>query len=154
MTALAVFVCTFGYVGYFPVASGTAGSAAGLVVFLLVRASGMPYVEGASIVILMAAGIWSGTVAERYFGRSDPSQGVIDEVAGMLITLFALQVGWVGLAIGFVLFRLLDIIKPFPAGRFEQLPGGLGMMADDAMAAIYGNVILRMLIWMWPVLAR
>lgn len=154
MTALAVFVCSFGYVGYFPVASGTAGSAAGLVVFLLIRASGVPYAEPAAIVFLMAVGIWSGTVAERYFGRIDPSQGVIDEVVGMLITLFALQISWAGLGLGFVLFRVLDIFKPFPAGRFEHLPGGLGMMADDAMVAIYGNVILRFLIGMWPILAR
>ena len=154
MTALAVFVCTFGYVGYVPFASGTAGSAAGLVVFLLIRASGVPYLEPAVIAILMVAGIWSGTVAERYFGRSDPSQGVIDEVAGMLITLFALPMSALGLAAAFVLFRLLDIIKLYPSARFERLPGGFGMMADDAMAAVYGNVVLRLLIIVWPALAQ
>lgn len=153
MTALAVFVCTFGYIGYFPVAPGTVGSAAGLIVFLVIRASGVPYAAAISVGVLMAAGIWSGTVAERYFGRSDPPQGVVDEVVGMLITLFAIQLGWLGLGLGFVLFRLFDVTKPFPARRFERLPGGLGMMADDTMAAIYANVILRLLIRMWPALA-
>lgn len=146
MTALAVFVCSFGYIGYFPFASGTAGSAAGLIVYLLIQAADAPYGQATAIAVLSAAGIWSGTVAERYFATTDPSQGVIDEVVGMLITLFAIHVGWAGLGVGFLLFRVFDVMKPFPAGRFEHLPGGLGMMADDAMAAVYANLALRALL--------
>ena len=153
MTALAVFLCSFGYIGYFPVASGTVGSAAGLIVYLLIQTVDAPYGQAAAIAILSAAGIWSGTLAERYFGTTDPSQGVIDEVVGMLITLFAIHAGWAGLGVGFLLFRMFDVIKPFPAGRLEDLPGGLGMMADDAMAAVYANVVLRVLIMVWPGLA-
>ena len=64
----------------------------------------------------------------------------------MLITLFLNPVAWPGAAAGFVLFRLFDVVKPYPANRLERLPGGVGVMADDAMAAIYANLTLRVLL--------
>ena len=141
---LALFVCTFGYVGYFPVAPGTAGSAAGLAVYAALRWTGAPpVVDLALIALLFAAGVWSGTHAERHFGGIDPRPGVIDEVVGMLVTLLFLPAGWVLAIAGFFVFRVLDIIKPWPANRLEALHGGLGMMADDVMAAVYGNLVLR-----------
>jgi phosphatidylglycerophosphatase A len=144
MIRLALFVCTFGGVGYSPVAPGTAGSAAGLVVYAALRLAGAtPGVEALIIGIIIVAGIWSGTIAERHFGTTDPGPGVIDEVAGMLVTLYALPTGWVMAIGGFFLFRALDVFKPYPAQRFERLHGGLGMMADDVMVAIYGNLLLR-----------
>lgn len=151
MTRLAVFVATVAYCGYFPFAPGTVGSAAGLVVYLLVWWSGSPVVEIGLIVGLFAAGVWAGTITERYFGGVDPGPIVLDEVVGMLITLaFIPSLGWSGALAGFVLFRIFDVIKPYPAGRFEQLHGGLGVMADDAMAAIYANLALRLLLWLTP----
>jgi phosphatidylglycerophosphatase A len=63
----------------------------------------------------------------------------------MMITLAFLPVNWVGALVGFVVFRLFDVIKPWPAARFERLPGGLGVMADDGMAAVYGNLVMRVL---------
>jgi phosphatidylglycerophosphatase A len=144
MMRLALFVCTFGGVGYSPVAPGTAGSAAGLVVYAVLRLAGAtPGVEALIIGIIIVAGIWSGTIAERHFGTTDPGPGVIDEVAGMLVTLYALPTGWVMAIGGFFLFRALDVFKPYPAQRFERLHGGLGMMADDVMVAVYGNLLLR-----------
>jgi phosphatidylglycerophosphatase A len=104
----------------------------------------------AAIAALFAAGVWAGTVAERYFGGIDPGPVVIDEVVGMLITLAFVPVGWSGALLGFVLFRIFDVIKPYPAGRFERLPGGLGVMADDAMAAVYANLSLRLALWLLP----
>lgn len=143
-TRLAVFICTFGYVGYFPFAPGTAGSAAGLVVYGALRALGVgPEVDALVILGLLAAGAWSGTLAERYFGTTDPGPGVIDEVAGMLVTLWLIPVGAGAAVAGFFIFRVLDVIKPYPAQRLELLPGGLGMMADDVMAAAYANLLLR-----------
>jgi phosphatidylglycerophosphatase A len=68
---------------------------------------------------------------------------VIDEVMGMLITLFMIPVGWPGAIAAFLLFRIADVIKPWPANRLERLHGGLGIMADDAMAAVYANLALR-----------
>src|SRR4029078_5970083 len=81
--------------------------------------------------------------AERHFGRTDPGQVVIDEGMGMLITLFLNPVGWTGAFGACVLFRIADIIKPYPANRLEHLHGGVGVMADDGMAAVYANLALR-----------
>jgi phosphatidylglycerophosphatase A len=146
MRQVAVFLATCGYVGYAPVAPGTFGSAAGLAIFVLARASGSLYVELALIVVLFALGVWSGTEAERHFGGVDPGPIVLDEVVGMLITLALLPVNATGAFVGFIVFRALDVVKPWPSGRFERLHGGLGIMADDAMAAIYGNVLMRILL--------
>lgn len=150
MTRLAVFIATFGYCGYFPVAPGTVGSAAGLVVYLLVWWSQSPIVEIGLIAGLFAAGMWAGTIAERYFGGIDPGPIVMDEVVGMLITLAFIPVGLSGAVAGFFLFRVFDVLKPFPARQLESLHGGLGVMADDAMAAIYANLALRALSWLAP----
>lgn len=150
MTRLAVFICTFGYVGYAPIAPGTFGSAAGLALYAAIAAAGIPFLGVTTIVGLFAAGVWAGTIAERYFGGIDPGPIVIDEVVGMLITLTCLTVGWAGALAGFVLFRLFDVIKPYPAARLERLHGGLGVMADDAMAAVYANVALRVVRWIAP----
>lgn len=150
MTRLAVFIATVGYCGYFPFAPGTVGSAAGLLFYALVWWTGSPIVEVAMIAGLFVAGVWAGTTAERYFGGVDPGPIVMDEVVGMLITLAFIPVGWSGALVGFVLFRIFDVIKPFPAGRLEALHGGLGVMADDAMAAVYANLSLRLLLWLFP----
>lgn len=150
MTRLAVFIATAGYCGYSPVAPGTVGSAAGLVVYLVVWWAGSAVLEAAQIAVLFAAGVWAGTTAERFFGGIDPGPIVIDEVVGMLITLAFIPVGWAGALTGFVLFRVFDVLKPWPARSLERLHGGLGVMADDAMAAVYANISLRLLIWFLP----
>ena len=147
---LGVFVATCGYIGYAPVAPGTFGSAAGLAVFAAVRAGGSIWIEPTVIVGLFAIGIWSAAIAERYFGGIDPGPIVMDEVVGMLITLALLPVTLTGAIVGFLIFRAFDVIKPWPSGRFEKLPGGLGVMADDGMAAVYANLVMRVLIWMTP----
>ena len=142
----ALLVATALGVGYAPRAPGTFGSAAGLVLWWL-----LPHttaVQAAAIVVLFVVGSWSGSVAERHFGKTDPGQVVVDEVMGMLITLFLNPVGWLGAIGGFLLFRVADVIKPFPANRLEALPGGVGVMADDAMAAVYANLALRTCIWL------
>lgn len=142
---LALALATVLGVGYIPFAPGTFGSAAGLLLWAVLPAT--PLAQGLAIVIVFIAGSWSGTLAERHFGRMDPGQVVIDEVLGMLITLFLNPVGWIGAVGGFLLFRVADIIKPFPANRFEHLHGGVGVMADDGMAAVYANLALRAFIW-------
>jgi phosphatidylglycerophosphatase A len=75
---------------------------------------------------------------------------VIDEVAGQLITLLGTGAGWRGAIAGFVLFRVFDVIKPWPANRLESLPGGLGIMADDVMAAGYAWAMLHAWFWVAP----
>ena len=141
MTRLAVLCATALGVGYAPVAPGTFGSAAGLMLWALLPHSAG--VQAITIVALFVLGSWSGTVAERHFGKTDPGEVVIDEVMGMLITLFLNPVGWAGALGAFLLFRVADVLKPFPANRLEALPGGVGVMADDAMAAVYANLALR-----------
>jgi phosphatidylglycerophosphatase A len=142
---VAVALATAFGVGYVPIAPGTFGSLVGLALWWVLPAS--LAVQAGAIVTVFVVGCWSAGVAERHFSRTDPSYVVVDEVLGMLMTLFLNPVGWWGACLGFLLFRIADIIKPFPANRFEHLPGGLGVMADDAMAAIYSNLALRMCIW-------
>lgn len=144
MNRLAVMVATVAGVGYAPVAPGTFGSAAGLIVWWLLPASAG--VQAAAIVAIFVVGTLAATRAERHFGRADPGAVVIDEVLGMLVTLFLNPVGLGGALLGFLLFRLFDIVKPFPARRFERLPEGLGVMADDGMAGVYANLALRVLL--------
>ena len=147
ITRVGLAVATVCGLGYAPVAPGTFGSAAGLLLWWLLPAS--PVVGAAAIVAIFIVGSWGGNVAERHFGRTDPGQVVIDEVMGMLITLFLNPVGWMGALAGFFLFRVFDVIKPYPANRLEQLHGGVGVMADDAMAAVYANLALRAALTYW-----
>lgn len=143
MRRLAVFVCSFGYIGFFPVAPGTVGSAAGVLVYLAARNVAVPYLELMLIVAFAVAGTVLTRPCEEDLRCVDPGPIVIDEVMGMLITLFMIPVGWGGILLGFLLFRLLDVVKPFPARQLEKLHGGFGVMADDAMAAVYAHLLLR-----------
>ena len=141
---LPLTIATVFGVGYAPIAPGTFGSAAGLLLWWLLPASTATH--AIVIVALFAVGSWSGDVAEHHFGRTDPGQVVIDEVMGMLITLFLNPVGWIGAILAFFLFRIFDVIKPYPSDRLERLHGGVGVMADDGMAAIYANLALRLIL--------
>jgi len=115
MKFIALALATVLGTGYAPVAPGTFGSAAGLIVWWLLPAS--PAVQLAAIVVVFALGSWSGSVAETHFKATDPGPVVLDEVLGMLITLFMNPVGWAGAILGFLLFRVADIVKPYPANR-------------------------------------
>ena len=151
MTArLGLFIATCGYLGFAPVAPGTVGSAAGVALFYLVRATGVMWAQGALILALLVAGIWAASAAERALGKTDPGPVVIDEVVGMLITLAWIPVTPLGALVGFLIFRVLDVVKPWPARQFEAMHGGLGVMADDAMAAVDGHVLLRGLVFVAP----
>ena len=90
-----------------------------------------------------ALGVALTVPAEQALGCVDPGPIVIDEVMGMMITLALVPVGWGGMLLGFLLFRALDVFKPFPARQLEHLHGGFGVMCDDAMAAVYANLLLR-----------
>ncbi|HZO98815.1 MAG TPA: phosphatidylglycerophosphatase A [Terriglobia bacterium] len=151
-----VWLATCGAVGYFPVAPGTAGSLVGVAI-----AAGLanlfrngPWTVVALVLvaaILFALGTWSAGRAEEQFGRVDPGPVVIDEVVGQIVTLLARpHANWKWLVGGFVAFRIFDIIKPFPAGRAERLPDGLGIMADDVVAGLYGFLTLACLGFFLP----
>ncbi len=150
MTGLAVFIASFGYIGFFPIAPGTAGSLAALALFAFIRWIGVPAIELSAIVAVFAIGVWAASGTEAALSRKDPGVVVIDEVLGMLMTLALLPLSLTGIALGFLLFRVLDVIKPYPAARLEHLHGGLGIMADDAMAGLYAHLALRGCVWMVP----
>lgn len=150
MKALAVFLASFGYVGYFPIAPGTAGSAAALPLFVAIRWIDIPGVELGAIVAVFAIGVWAAHGTEIALGRKDPGIVVIDEVLGMLITLAVLPVSIWGVILGFLFFRVLDVVKPFPAAQLEHIHGGMGIMADDAVAGIYAHLLLRLCMWLVP----
>lgn len=149
MKALAVAIATAGGAGYFPFAPGTVGSAVGIAVYLLSRRLD-PGMQIGMFVAICVAGTWASTIAASHFGREDPGYVVVDEVAGQLATLLLLDVGLLGALAGFFIFRVLDIIKPWPANKLESLHGGLGIMADDIMAGAYGWLLLWGLIYVFP----
>lgn len=150
MKQLALLVASFGYVGYFPIAPGTAGSLAALALFAFIRWVGWPAFELGAIVAVFAIGVWAASGTEVALGRKDPGVVVIDEVLGMLITLAWLPVSIAGVFLGFLIFRVLDVIKPYPAAQLEHLHGGIGIMADDAVAGLYSHLLLRVCIWLVP----
>ena len=151
MTRLAVLVATAGGAGYVPVAPGTAGSAVGLAIYFLTRGWPSTWQLGL-LAAICGVGFWASGVAARHFHREDPGEVVIDEVAGQLATLCLTGAGIWAAVFGFLAFRILDIVKPWPSGRFERLPGGLGIMADDLMAGAYGNLLLRGVAYTLPAL--
>ena len=93
-------------------------------------------------IFLLILGIWVSGRAEIYFGH-DGSQIVIDEIIGVMITFVWIPLTVHTLIIGFILFRIMDIVKPFPADRAQKLPGGIGVVADDVIAAVYAHLLLQ-----------
>jgi phosphatidylglycerophosphatase A len=139
---LATAVATAGGAGYFPVAPGTVGSAVGLILFYGLYQLPLAY-QVAATVLVSLAGIAAGSRVARDSGIEDPGIVVIDEVAGMWVSLLFLPLTPVTAVAGFLLFRVLDVVKPAPARQLEHLPGGWGIMCDDLMAGVYANVLLR-----------
>jgi phosphatidylglycerophosphatase A len=144
----AIWIATAGGAGYFPIAPGTAGSAVGiLIVFALARLP-LQRIESIAVLaavaaVLFAIGVWAATKAESFFGKTDPGQVVIDEVVGQMLTLVLFPRGnWEWLLGGFILFRLFDIVKPFPARQAERFSRGWGIMVDDVVAGLYGLAVL------------
>jgi phosphatidylglycerophosphatase A len=143
-------LATFFGAGYSPVAPGTAGSLAAIPLVLLIDVAAPLWAELAIIALLCGVGVWSASAAERLLRCDDPGPVVIDEVAGMLVTMVAVPLSWPSLIAGFLAFRVMDIVKPYPAGRLERLGGGLGIMADDVAAGLYANLVLQVLVRVRP----
>ena len=144
----AIGFATVGPFGFVPIAPGTAGSVAGLALFWAVRSTQSTWLEVAVFLFVTVAGVVAASAAETTYRRRDPGLVVIDEVAGMMVTLLAVPVGFTGAMIGFFAFRMFDIFKPFPARQAERLPGGWGVMADDLVAGVYAQVLLRLVLWL------
>jgi phosphatidylglycerophosphatase A len=137
--------------GFAPIAPGTMGAVEGVLIFLAIYAL---HIERASWIVvlaivnvlLFAIGVWASNRACDIAGLEDPGIVVIDEVSGQLIALTPLailpSVSILAVLIGFLLFRLFDIFKPYPIRKLERLHGGLGVMADDALAGIYAAALV------------
>ena len=143
--AIAAFTSVL-FVGYAPFFSGTIGSIPGAVVAFCL--GDRPFVLLLLALVLFVLGALASSRGEKIFGRKDPGEVVIDEFMGMLVAFLWLPVTLQSLAAVFVLFRLFDIWKPFPARKFEDIPGGLGIMADDLVAGIYANLTYRILVFL------
>jgi phosphatidylglycerophosphatase A len=163
---LALAIATCG-VGYLPLAPGTWGSLVGIGVYFMARAASMKVFFGVGaqhnfnlsqvyygviafelvvVIAIMLVGIWAASRTEKLSFQKDPGKVVIDEVAGQFIALvpvpFLLENAWWTVILAFILFRFFDIVKPYPARRFESLHGGLGIMADDVVAGIYAAMVV------------
>ena len=128
--------------GLVPLAPGTAGTLGAVPLYLLLRPHG-PVVVLITAAILGLIGVWSAGVVIRETGAKDPQIVVIDEVAGVLVTLAASSPTWTSLVVGVVAFRILDQVKPWPARTFERrLPDGWGVVMDDIAAGLWGALAL------------
>lgn len=137
--------------GYGPIAPGTWGSLPGLAfAFGLDRWAGGWAVLGGAL-FFAVAGVWAAGRAEVLLGKKDPGRVVVDEIAGQMVALLFLPMTVPILVIAFFVFRVLDVFKPWPARRLEDLPGGSGIMADDLMVGLYANLILHGLVLWRPV---
>ena len=146
MQKCGLFIATCSYLGHVPIAPGTVGSLLGLGVCFLIRLTGALYLEFLLALIIIGLGVWSAGIAEQYFNKEDPGVVIIDEVAGMLVTLFLIPLTFSGVLFGFLAFRFFDIVKPYPARLLERLPGGWGVMMDDLIAGVYANLVVRLLV--------
>jgi phosphatidylglycerophosphatase A len=135
------------YTGYSPYISGTVGSLAAFLIYLIPGFE-QPFIIIPSIIIFMISGIFIGNKFEAEYGK-DPAQCTIDEFVGMWISLVALP-KTVGIAMTtFLLWRILDIIKPPPARNLERLKGGLGIMIDDVISGIYTLIIMHLVVYLF-----
>jgi len=140
---LATILATGFGAGYGPIAPGTWGSLPGLAAAWGCDRIGGAWAVTAGAAVVAALGVWAAGRVERLDGEKDPSRVVVDEIAGQMVTLLFLPMTPLVLVAGFFVFRLLDVIKPWPANRLEALPGGSGIMADDLMAGVYANLLLH-----------
>lgn len=152
VNALATLVATFFYTGFFPFAPATFATAVFLLCYWLVP-GGEWLVHAWVLVATTLVSIPTATRVERTRGK-DPSCVVIDEVVGIQIVLVGAEPTLAGVGAAFLLFRAFDIAKPFPIHRLQSLPGGWGIVADDALAGVYARAVLAVVSFATPVLGR
>jgi len=142
-----LFLATGFYVGNIPPAPGTLGSLIGLALCFLLAGIQLPPAIILAVLFIGFA-VWIAHAAEKTLKKKDPGCIVIDEVAGMVVTLIGLPFNLTTAGSGFIIFRILDILKPFPIRTLDKrLPGGIGIVADDVVAGIFANIILRVLLY-------
>jgi phosphatidylglycerophosphatase A len=147
MKLLSRIFSTFFGIGFFPKAPGTASSTAALLIYCLALHC-LPWpIYILFLAVLFSLGSMASAAYAAELGQTDPQRIVIDEAFGQFLALFLVPVGWLPLTLTFVFFRFFDIIKPYPIRRLEKLPGGWGIMADDAGAGVVTGVIVHLLLF-------
>lgn len=141
----AILVATLCGAGRSPIVPGTVGTLAAMPLAIAAQRLLPAWGFLAAAACLALLGVWASGVAARVMALHDPRAVVIDEAAGLFVTLLFQPAGTRTLVLGFVLFRAMDIIKPPPARRAERLPGGWGIVTDDLIAGVYANLALRLL---------
>lgn len=146
---LVLALATWGGVGYLPLFPGTWGTLAALPLWWALSQLG-PWGYGLGVAALLGVALWAAGPAQGYLGQADHPAIVVDEVVGLLITLAGAPLSWKWAAAGFIIFRVLDILKPFPIRWFCRGPsGGLEVVADDVAAGVMGRMVLEVMIVIW-----
>jgi phosphatidylglycerophosphatase A len=146
---LATLIATGLGSGYSPWAPGTAGSVVGLLLFVPLAQTPLA-AQLAATALVFGVGVWAATATARRTGLKDPGLVVVDEIAGMWVALLLMPFTLEVAVVAFFAFRAMDIVKPYPARDLERLPEGWGIMADDVMAGIYANLLVRVVALVWP----
>jgi phosphatidylglycerophosphatase A len=130
-------------VGRLPLAPGTWGTLGAVPLVLIVSYFGtVPAVISLAVIIPLA--VWTAGISQKLLGIDDPPEVVIDEVAGFFVTVFLLPFSWCSFILGFILFRIFDILKPFPIRMIDKnVKGGIGICLDDILAGVYANICVR-----------
>lgn len=136
------------FTGYSPFASGTVASGVALLFFLIPHFSNPEILISATVVLFVVGGIAADKL-EKKFGR-DPSVCTIDEIIGMWISLWLVPINALNISIAFLIFRILDILKPYPAAAIDKKYGGWNIMLDDVIAGIYTNIIIQVSLNYFP----
>lgn len=148
MKKIKIWLATGFGLGYSPIISGTVGSLGGIILYWLFHHLPWPLYL-VTIIALIFLGIWAADQAERIFQKKDSGYIVIDEIVGFLVAVFLIPWQWPWILAAFLLFRVFDILKPYPCRRIETLPGGTGIMLDDLGAGLYTNLVLHLIrIWL------
>ena len=137
------------YTGYIPFAPGTFGSLAAIIIYLIPGFE-KPEIIIPLTIIFFVLGIKIGDKFEEVYGK-DPSQCTIDEIVGTWISLFLIPKTAVYIIITFVIWRIFDIIKPYPANKLEKLKGGLGIMMDDVVSGVYAALFVHLFIFLFSI---
>ena len=132
--------------GLAPFAPGTFGTLAALPLIIVLSYLG-PVYEVVTLIVIIPLAVWASDAGRMLLKKDDPSEIVIDEAAGMFLAVFLLPLSWSSFILGFLLFRLFDIIKPFPIGMIDRkVRGGAGIVLDDIVAGIYANICVRVVL--------
>jgi phosphatidylglycerophosphatase A len=145
-----LFLAEGAYSGKSPFAPGTAGTVVGVLLYLLLAGLSLAWYLFACVLVVVVA-VWSAGEAERLLGKKDDGSIVIDEIAGYLVSMLLLPSHWGFVLAAFLLFRVFDVIKPFPLRGLQDLHGGPGIVLDDIGAGIYTNLVLQIA---WSVIGR